>query len=186
MLYFSLANILRLWRSLRLQGINMKQMRALGKEDLVGKIKDCCFGLCFVLEASTKNPLSNLTFVFCLQFLRHQAVLSVPKHKCEKWEDQGIQYSNDSQDIRPADRAGPKSVLVCLFSTHPFYFIWIPAIRENHTAKHKTGSLERGGQKEKELSILFKIFFPLFVKHFKWLILRVASLSTISCPPPPS
>lgn len=124
-----------------------KRCSELDPREVLGKKGEHHF-LC--LSVQVRVPRSNLTFVFCLQFLCHQAVLSVTKHKRQKWEDQGIQNPNNGQDVCPADWTSPKSVLVCLFSTHPFYFLWIPAIRENHTTKHKAGSWERERKKKEK------------------------------------
>lgn len=89
-----------------------------------------------------------LTFVVGLQLLLQEVALPVAKHERQEGEDEGIQDTNDSQDVGPAHRAVAKGVLRCVLSAHVPDHLGVPAIREDHTAEYQTHSWRGKGVDE--------------------------------------
>lgn len=80
----------------------------------------------------------SLTFVLCLQLLLQKVALPVAEHEGQKGKDEGVQDADDSQDVGPTHRTVPQSVLSRVLSTHVSDHLGVPAVWEDHTAKHQT------------------------------------------------
>lgn len=79
-----------------------------------------------------------LTFVFSLQLLLQEVPLPIAQHEGQKGEDEGIQHADDSQNVGPTNRAVAQGILSSVLTTHVLDHLCVPAIREDHTAKHET------------------------------------------------
>lgn len=66
----------------------------------------------------------HLLIITCslhLEVIRQQFVLPVAEGEGQKCQEEGVQDADDGQDVGPAHRAVPQTVLIRPLATHPLH-----------------------------------------------------------------